>query len=103
MLGAAFQALLQAAKVGQMPIELREGMTQVEFVQRAGQDAGIAKSQAFNLMALARNQPLLELHKPESRAAALRLHLLPPPAPAPSGLQSLLERVFAPRCRADGD
>jgi hypothetical protein len=54
-----FHAVLQAAKVGQMLIELREGIPRVEFVQRAGQDAGIAKSQAFSLMTLARNQTLL--------------------------------------------
>jgi len=68
-----FQAVLQAAKVGQMLIEIREGMPQVEFVQRAGQEAGIAKSQAFNLMTLARNLPLLEGKKPESQRAALQL------------------------------
>lgn len=81
------EAVLQAAKVGQMLIELREGLSsQAEFVQRAGQEAGIAKSQAFNLMALGRNMSLLIEKQPGSQRAALALiaetKVRPTPTPA---------------------
>ena len=103
MLGSGFQAVLHAARVGQMLIELQAVIPHGEFQKKVQSVALLSYRTAANLMKQAKHLPLLEQHKPESQAAALRLHPPPPPAPAPSGLQSLLERVFAPRCRADGD
>jgi len=68
-----FQAVLQAARVGQMLIELKAECKHGEFVAKA-QHAGFLKiSQLQNLMTLARNQPLIEEKKPESQRAALQL------------------------------
>ena len=103
VLGVAFQALLHAARVGQMLIQLKAVTPHGEFGEKVQSVALLSYRTAANLMKQAKHLPLLEQHKPESQAAARRLHPPPPPAPAPSGLQSLLERVFAPRCRAGGD
>jgi hypothetical protein len=66
-----FQAVLQAAKVGQMLIELKASTAHGEFMANY-QRAGISgRQQVQNLMHLARNQQLLKEHKPESQRAAL--------------------------------
>jgi len=72
------QAVLQAAKVGQMLIELK-----AECPQRSGLPSfqtrlktempDVSHQTIANLMTLARNLPLLEEKKPESQRAALQL------------------------------
>ena len=73
-----FQAVLQAAKVGQMLIELKAECKHGEFVSNLTRVLGIEKKETANmaasrLMTLARNQPLIEEKKPESQRAALQL------------------------------
>ena len=64
-----FQAVLQAAKVGQMLIELKAVTAHGEFAANAQRAGFLKMSQLQNLMTLARNLPMLEQHKPESQRA----------------------------------
>jgi len=71
-----WQAVVQAAAVGAMLIELKAAEYKKDddgFVQRTGQEIGVKRAQAFNLMRLAANMALLEQHRPESQAKALEL------------------------------
>ena len=65
MLG--FQAVLQAAKVGQMLIELKAVTAHGEFKKHAL--VLFDRMTYQRLMTLARNIPMLEQHKPDSQRA----------------------------------
>ena len=68
------QAVLQAAKVGQMLLELSGDSPMREFVSRVKQELpGLNPSKISRLETLARNMPLIEEHRPQSKRAALAL------------------------------
>jgi hypothetical protein len=72
------QSVLQAAKVGQMLIDLKAVTAHGEFLPNLTRVLGIEKKEHANvaasrLMTLARNLPLIEQRKPESQRAALKL------------------------------
>lgn len=67
------QSVLQAAKVGQMLIDLKAVTAHGEFKEKCSSAALLEYRQAANLMTLARNLPLIEQRKPESQRAALKL------------------------------
>ena len=64
-----FQAVLQAAKVGQMLIELKAVTAHGEFLPKVTSVLLLNKMDASRLMTLARNLPMLEQHKPDSQRA----------------------------------
>src|SRR5262245_17840524 len=62
-----WEAVQAAMDTGAMLIEMnKRSADQKEFVQCAGQEAGLEKSQVYNLMKLAAHRPLLERHRPQS-------------------------------------
>jgi len=68
------QAVLQAAKVGQMLLELSGDSPMREFVSRVKQELpGLNPSKISRLETLARNMPLIEEHRPQSQRQALAL------------------------------
>jgi hypothetical protein len=67
------QSVLQAAKVGQMLIELKADTPYREFSQACERLLSMKKDSANRLMTLARHLPLLEQHRPDSQRAALVL------------------------------
>ena len=86
------QSVLQAAKVGQMLIELKAETPYREFHARVS-EIGIQQQHSSRLMTLARHLPLLQQHKPDSQRAALALikaqqppkpKAIPAPVPAPA-------------------
>src|SRR5262249_10939866 len=77
MVQMGWQSVQQAMTVGEMLMEMRDRRyhddPQGIFFQCAGKEAGIEKSQAYNLMKLAAHRQLLERSRPESQAKALAL------------------------------
>ncbi len=67
------QSVFQAAKVGQMLIELKESTPHGEFKEKCSSAALLEYRQAANLMTLARHITLLEERQPESQRAALAM------------------------------
>ena len=63
-----YQSVLQAAKVGQMLIELKAVTAHGEYCSRVN-NLGMKHPTPFRLMTLARNQSLIEEKKPESQRA----------------------------------
>jgi hypothetical protein len=69
-----YQAVMQAARVGQMLIDMKGDEPIREFVQRAGQElGGLSRSTVNDLMNLAEHRDLIESKQPQSKRAALEL------------------------------
>jgi hypothetical protein len=86
------QSVLQAAKVGQMLIELKSITAYREFQTRVS-GIGIDQRQSSRLMTVARDQQLLEQYKPDSQRAAQSTRL-PPPVPALATQIGQFERLW---------
>lgn len=97
-----WQAVEQAARVGQLLIELQGDLKQAEFVQRAEQELGIGKTHIFSMMKIAKNLPMLEKKQPRSQREALKFvkedapkreakkaAKVAPPAPVPADSASI--------------
>lgn len=102
-------AVLQAAQVGQMLIELKEVTPHGEFeanVTRVSQiESGVAaRKWASRLMTLGRNLPLLEQQRPASQRAALAL-IAETKRPVPPVAVATAAPAFAvvDECQFDGE
>ena len=93
------QSVLQAAKVGQMLIELKAETPHGEFAEKYSRVNGLTQPVVSRLMTLARHLPLLQQHKPDSQRAALALIKAQQP-PKPKAIRQQGIRLQPPKPKA---